>query len=569
MTENRHRCRALALVCCFLRSKSLTTSPNRYRNSGHRQRQLQSTFTLRAVQTETESILQNSDVAAVAIDKTILSKLDSCNSRTAARKILSHALYPSDDETKRLYDSVRVPKDASTRPISDAELSVQTRTINSKYKILDLIEQNGDRDIDRASLAVLCVFVFGSSSAILAQQATAGLPEILRWVIVFALCFSPLILVGYGLAVPEELSATLVAIQRQLFPAYRKRMIQHEAGHFLIGYLLGWPVKAYQASNAVKNAVEFYPLSDEDVGKDRAKVLGFDVRKSSSDSSTEKKVRAKYVEEKPYYSRDGSGGSDMERSVLRDEDSTEALFALAPKDDPTVTWPFRGFDEETLDKLAIISVAGACSEVLGYGNAEGGVADLLQLRRIYGAAASARRGSNGSGGEGSEALGSFSDDAKERRLRRENENSNGGMDEREMDSRTRFALGYAFGLLRQHLGALDALAEVMERDGSVSECILALEECSNVSGYTLEGDYDKIRREQFLAEQGGLGAWVENTFLGGSKTIDTENSDVIYGKGGGDRKQKFQLTGDDPFYAALAVAVAFAAWASSGGLALH
>ena len=266
MTENRHRCRALALVCCFLRSETLTTSPIRYRNSVHQHRQSTFTFALCAVQqTETESTLQTSDVATVAIDKTILSKLDSCNSRTAARKILSHALYPSEEETKRLYDSVRVPKDASTRPISDAELSLQTRTINSKYKILDLIEQNGDRDIDRASLAVLCVFVFGSSSAILAQQAKAGLPDILRWVIVFALCFSPLILVGYGLALPEELSATLVAIQRQIFPAYRKRMIQHEAGHFLIGYLLGWPVKAYQASNAVKNAVEFYPLSDEDV----------------------------------------------------------------------------------------------------------------------------------------------------------------------------------------------------------------------------------------------------------------------------------------------------------------
>jgi len=78
-----------------------------------------------------------------------------------------------------------------------------------------------------------------------------------------------------------------------------------------------------------------------------------------------------------------------------------------------------------------------------------------------------------------------------------------------------------------------------------------------------------MRREKFLAEEAGFGGWVERTFLGGSRTIDVEDSDVIYGKGGGDRKKKFELTGEDPFYAAVAVAIAFFAWASNGGLSLH
>lgn len=163
-----------------------------------------------------------------------LSKLDSCRTRTEASKILNRALYPpstTDDNERdtsknRLFASVKVPKNLSSRPISDAELALQTRTINSKYKIIDLIEQNGDRDIDRSSLAVLCVFIFGSSSAILAQQATTSLPDIFRWLLVFILCFSPLILVGYGLAVPDQLSETLVSIQREIFPSYRKRMVQ-------------------------------------------------------------------------------------------------------------------------------------------------------------------------------------------------------------------------------------------------------------------------------------------------------------------------------------------------------
>ena len=433
----------------------------------------------------------------------------------------------------------------------------------------DLIEQNGDRDVDRASLAVLCTFIFGSSSAILVQQSQ-GLPDIIRWLFVFALCFSPLVLVGYGLAVPEELAAALVSIQRRVFPSYRKRMVQHEAGHFLIGYLLGWPVKAYKANNAVKNAVEFYPLGDADAGRNRAEALGFDVRKNGNDDEERTVVESMTNGDQPYFSKDGQGGSDLQRSVIRDEDSSadDEYFALAPGDDPTASWPFRGFGEDTLDKIAVISVAGACAEILALGNSEGGLADLLQLRRIYGAAA-ASKGKNGDDEEGTESFGSFTDDAKERRLRRENESNGGGMDEREMDNRTRFALGYAMVLLRQHLGALDALAAVMERDGSVAECILALEECSNVSGYTLTGDYEKMRREKFREEERGFGGWVEQTFLGGSKTIDVEDSGAVEGKGGGERKQGFQLTGDDPLYAALAVAVAFFAWASNGGLSLH
>lgn len=125
------------------------------------------------------------------------------------------------------------------------------------------------------------------------------------------------------------------------------------------------------------------------------------------------------------------------------------------------------------------------------------------------------------------------------------------------------------GLLRQHLGALDALAEVMERDGSVVDCIIALESCTNVSGYTLKGDYDKIRRERFQAEEQGLGSWIEQTFLGGSKTIDVEDSSLIEGKGGGERRQKFVLSGDDPIYAAVAVSLAFMTYAFNGGISLH
>jgi hypothetical protein len=513
--------------------------------------------------------------ASVEIDTGTLLQLNSCPSRSRANRILARALSidTNDDKIKRLYNSISIPPNLSSRSISDAELALQTRTIQSKYKIYELIEQNGDRDVDRASLAVLCTFLAGATSAILAQQtsdiyifgSSIHIPDIARFVLVWILSFSPLILVGYGLAVPEKLSAALITIQRAVFPSYRKRMIQHEAGHFLVGHLLGWPVKSYRVGNAVKNAVEFYPLSDVDAGKDRAEALGFNVKRGEAEE--EVVIETQSSEDRPYFSKEGRGSSIVDRSVFRDE--TSPIYELPSKDDPKSSWPFRGFDDATLDKLAVISVAGACAEILAYGNAEGGVADLVQLRGIYGAAASVTNKKT----KDQSTLGSFSDDATERRLRRgdnlENQGKSSSMDEKEMDNRTKFALGFAMVLLRSNLGALDALAEVMEGGGSVSDCIVAIETCANVSGATLKGDYDKIRREQFRSEESGLVKLIENTFLGGGKTIDAEDSGVMEGKGGGERKQRFELTGDDPFYAAIAVALAFFAWASNGGLTLH
>ncbi|KAL3800480.1 hypothetical protein HJC23_011717 [Cyclotella cryptica] len=531
----------------------------------------------RHLRTKSDAHYETADANAI-IDVSILSQLDSCPTRSAAHKILTRALANPPDETKKtLYNSISIPPNLSTRSISDAELALQTRTIQSKYKIYQLIEQNGDRDVDRASLAVLCTFLAGATTAILLQQTnevslfgtTWYIPDIIRFVLVWAFSFSPLVLVGYGLALPEQLSTSLIAIQRNVFPSYRKRMIQHEAGHFLVGHLLGWPVKSYRAGNAVKNAVEFYPLSDEDVGRNRAEALGFNIKKRQVEEDTSVPQENDYAD-RPFYSKEGKGSSLVDRSVFRDE--SVADYSLPPKDDPKSSWPFRGFDDETLDKLAVISVAGACAEILAYGNAEGGVADLIQLRRIYGAAASASTRTTGD----ENALGTFSDDATERRLRRGDQiqtkvqtKGRGVMDEKEMDNRTKFALGFAMVLLRSNLGALDALADIMERDGTVADCIVAVENCPNVSGVTLKGDYDKIRRERFRAEEGGVGSWVERTFLGGGKNIDVEDSGLVEGKGGGERKEGFQLTGDDPFYAAIAVAIAFFAWASNGGLTLH
>jgi hypothetical protein len=349
--------------------------------------------------------------------------------------------------------------------------------------------------------------------------------------VVWIFCFAPLAFVGYGIKDGEKLQTILVQVQRNFFPAYRKRMLQHEAGHFLIGHLLGVPIQGYTA-NAVKNAVSFYPLSDSDKGRDYANQLGFD-KPTKRLQKEEDLWPIPSMPDVPFFSKEGRGGDLAEqRSVFRNaKNYTQNPFLkLRSQNEPTNTWPYRGFDEGTVDQLTVISVAGVCAEILAFGNAEGGVADLGQLREIFYSA--------------------------------EEE-----IPEREVENRIRFALGFSMSILRQHLGALDALAAVMARDGSVAECVLAIETCDNVNGQDgIMGDYELRRREAFRSE--GLGL-VERVFLGSGKNIDAVEDRLVEGKGGGSRKETFRLTGDDPFYLALAVAATFCVWASAGGLSLH
>jgi hypothetical protein len=473
--------------------------------------------------------------------KSLDEKLQKCQTARQAKNVLREELGKKKEKNCSLYGSISIPPGASVREISDADLAIQTRLTNKKYKIKDLIELNGNRDSDRASLAVLCLTIACSTSAITANQSLGGLgvPEILRFVIVWLLSFAPLLFVGYGIATPEKLQTLLVSIQRELFPAYRQRMIQHEAGHLLLGHLLGWPIAGYRA-NAVKNAVEFYPLQDSGKGEDLARQLGFDKLSSVATrrSSSQKQQQVPFQpSESPFFSEQGRGAEILaKQSVFREkpkDDRDNPFLKLASRNEPTNAWPYRGFDDETLDQLAVISIAGVCAEILALGNAEGGVADMDQLRQIFAAADSE-------------------------------------ISTREADNRVRFALAYTMSQLRRHLEVLDKVASVMERGGSLAECIVAMEEYKSLSGATVvmnSGDYELRRRQDFRSNKVG---WIERIFLGDEKTADTGRDRLVDGKGGGYRKEKrFQLTGDDALYAALAVSLAFLAWASAGGLSLH
>ena len=472
--------------------------------------------------------LENSTAERTAIDEQALKELNSCQSGTRARKLLEQAL--GGDERQPLYGSISIPPGASDRGLSDGDLAIQTKIRNTKYSIMELIELNGDKDADRASLALVLGTVGSTASALLANQYLPG-PEIVRFVVVWLLSFAPLAFVGYGIATPEKLQALLVSVQRNVFPTYRKRMIQHEAAHFLMGHLLGIPIKGY-ATNAVKSAVEFYPLNDPELGRDRVQALGFDRSSRSTSNDGHASSRATSADA-AFFSKEGRGADALARQlVFRNAKNYTAnpFLQIPSQNEPSNAWPYRGFDEATLDKLTVVSVAGVCAEILAFGNAEGGYADISQLRQLFNSA--------------------------------EEE-----LDERAMENRIRFALGYTMSQLRRHLGALDALAEVMESGGSIADCVLAIETCLNVSGQDgVIGDYERRRKEKFLED--GISI-LERAMLGGGKNADVMEDRLVEGPGGGYRKQRFQLNGDDPLYAAVGVAVVFFLWASSGGLSLH
>lgn len=506
---------AVALLVCLLLDSVSSFSPvvkSPWARLSHQRRHV--------AEVESPSTLERT------IDKQVLKELDSCQSGTRARRILEQAL---NTEKAPLYGSISIPPGASDRGLSDGDLAIQTKIRNNKYSIMELIELNGDKDADRASLAVLSIFIASTASALVANQNMPG-PEILRFVVVWAFSFAPLAFVGYGIATPEKLQTLLVAIQRNVFPRYRKRMLQHEAAHLLMGHLLGLPVKGY-ATNAVKSAVEFYPFNDPEHGRERVQSLGFDGFSRSEDNDID---ATRVSSDSPYFSKDGRGSDAIAtQSVFGNAKNYTAnpFLKLPSQNEPSNAWPYRGFDENTLDKLTVVSVAGVCAEILAFGNAEGGYADISQLRQLFNSA--------------------------------EPE-----LDERAIENRIRFALGYTMSQLRLHLGALDALADVMEKDGSIAECVYAIETCSNLSGQDgIMGDYEQRRKKERFASE-GIGI-LERLLLDGGKNADVEEDRLVEGRGGGYIKEQFQITGDDPLYLALAVSSFFVLWAASGGLSLH
>ncbi|CEM11091.1 unnamed protein product [Vitrella brassicaformis CCMP3155] len=136
-----------------------------------------------------------------------------------------------------------------------------------------------------------------------------------------------------NILVPLECGAVLVdslffrsvlskSVARVVFPPYQERIVKHEAGHFLIGYLLGAPIQ-----RCIVTVPQLF--------KEKALVAG-------------------------------QGGTiffvpEIKEKVMRGQ-----------------------LRRETIDRLSIITMAGIAAEALQFGNAEGGRSDEAALRLFLG-----------------------------------------------------------------------------------------------------------------------------------------------------------------------------------------
>uniref|UniRef100_A0A7S2V1Y0 Peptidase M41 domain-containing protein n=1 Tax=Fibrocapsa japonica TaxID=94617 RepID=A0A7S2V1Y0_9STRA len=73
----------------------------------------------------------------------------------------------------------------------------------------------------------------------------------------------PILFLGVGSTAPGLISAGIDAVKSRADPTFDERRVRHEAAHFLVGYLLGYPIKSYKASGST-NEVEFYDSVDGD-----------------------------------------------------------------------------------------------------------------------------------------------------------------------------------------------------------------------------------------------------------------------------------------------------------------
>jgi len=131
-----------------------------------------------------------------------LQGLETCKTGSAARELLENTFKEcssnnNDDKNAQAqsrYKSVSIPRGATEVSIRDGDLATQTG-IRGK-SVADLIETDGSREVDRASVFLICLIVASSALAVVVYNSLTGVPEILRFVIVWLLSFAPLAFVG-------------------------------------------------------------------------------------------------------------------------------------------------------------------------------------------------------------------------------------------------------------------------------------------------------------------------------------------------------------------------------------
>lgn len=236
-------------------------------------------------------------------------------------------------------------------------------------------------------------------------SSTAGIP--LNLLALATLCVAVLDNLAFNGAVSET-------VLQVLSPGTTQKVVRHEAGHFLVAYLLGCPVEGIVLS-------AWAALQDRRFGR----------RRVSAGTSFFDPDLAEQINTKPSGGAGGggiAGGADASVTV-------------------TVT-------RASIDRYSVIVMAGIAAEADFYGQADGGAGDEMALVAFLSQLNPNPKGRSGSGGSGSGAV---------------------RWDNERIRNQARWGALQAVLMMRAYQPAYDALVDALERGGSLGDCVYAIE----------------------------------------------------------------------------------------------
>ncbi|CEL94590.1 unnamed protein product [Vitrella brassicaformis CCMP3155] len=237
-------------------------------------------------------------------------------------------------------------------PLEQLKIYLKMRDVSNPARVLDI---DGGSAVDKIALGlgVLCLVATGA----VFLGALNWIPnDFVRYCVSLALISLPFTYMAVGIARPNDLFFFIAEVWRALSPKTAERLYYHEAAHFLVGYLLGLPIKSYSA-NSFLNRVEFYDDMDILTAADRPP------------ESLRDRIQAGF--EVPEGDRPREADDDDEVTLRRELRSGERR----PRPGTVVNL-------ERAKRAIVVASAGVAGEYLYCESAEGGSADIKWIDAV-------------------------------------------------------------------------------------------------------------------------------------------------------------------------------------------